>query len=201
MSGYQTDFKEAIAQYQMLDAFDIDNHIVTLDSALYEYSKDQKASNLTAVESAFAPIANYYQDLSDINLKLQTFLDKASTLVEKSQDVLINQERYYNRVNPEESVESREILFGILPSLKVRSIPYILAAGVFMACMSIFMIFQLGGMSANLNLPPALVTWWSTPSVGPPFYKNPLVLSGVIIALVVALTIVLIQNYFITKKQ
>ena len=200
MSGYQKDFKEAITQYQMLDAFDIDHQIDVLDGSLYTYSQKQTADTLSSVEAAFAPIADYYQKLSEINTSIQNFLDKASTLVEKSQGKLINEERYDNRVHPEESVESREIFFGILPSLKVRSIPYILAAAVFMASMSIFMIFQLGGLSANLNLPPALVSWWSTPSVGPPFYRDPMVLSGLVLVFI-ASSIIFAVLYFKAKKQ
>ena len=63
------------------------------------------------------------------------------------------------------------------------------------------MIFQLGGMSANLNLPPALVTWWSTPRVAPPFYKDPMVIGGVITILVSFAIKNIVIGYYKAKKQ
>ena len=41
MSGYQHNFTDAMAQYTMLDTFNIDYAIDRLDGALYSYSQKQ----------------------------------------------------------------------------------------------------------------------------------------------------------------
>ena len=182
MSGYQIQFQEAKAAYDMLETFDIDTAIRNLDSAIYTYSQSQTEGNRSVVESAFTPISEYYSKLTEINTGLQHFLDKASKDIIS---VSAEEERYDNRVHPEESTKSREVMIGILPDLKVESIPFLLAGAVFMASLTIFLIFQMGGISGQLNLPPALVAWWVTPSIGPPFYQNPMVLGGLVIILIV----------------
>ena len=198
MSGYQANFQEAKAAYDMLETFDMDGSISALDNAIYIYSQDQSDGNLSALESAFSPISEYYAKLTDINTNLQTFLDKASTDVV---NVRPSEERYDERIHPEESTKSREIMFGALPNLRVESIPYILAAAVFMASLTIFIIFQLNDISGQLNLPPAFVLWLATPSVGPPFYRNPMVLGGLIILLIAAVIVFAVVYYTNSKKQ
>ena len=192
MSGYQIQFQEAKAAYDMLETFDIDTAIRNLDSAIYTYSQSQTEGNRSVVESAFTPISEYYSKLTEINTGLQHFLDKSSKDIIS---VSAEEERYDNRVHPEESTKSREVMIGILPDLKVESIPFLLAGAVFMASLTIFLIFQMGGISGQLNLPPALVAWWVTPSIGPPFYQNPMVLGGLVIILIVAVIVFAVLYY------
>ena len=195
---YQSKFQEAKASYDMLETFDIDGNIEQLDSALYRYSQltDPSESDLLIVQSAFEPIGQYYSKLADINSKLQNFLNDASQDLVK---LNTSHERYSERIHPEESTEAREIMFGLYPALRTEAVPYMLAISVFMGCLAIFMIFQMAGLSGQLNLPPALVAWWATPSVGGiPLYKTPMVLGGLILVLIVAVLVFAVL-YF--KKQ
>jgi hypothetical protein len=184
--SYQTKFLEAKAAYDRLQTFDVDAKISALDNALYTYSINQTDGNRAAVQAAFSPIGQYYSQLTDINSNLQDFLDEASQDLVK---LNTSEERYNERIHPEESVHSREVMLGIYPNLRIESIPYILAVSVFMASLTVFLIFQMNGVSGQLNLPPALVTWWKTPSVGPPLYRNPIVLGGLIVLLIAAVIV------------
>ena len=141
MSGYQSYYQEAKASYDMMQTIDIDAAIIGLDTAVAAYSKDQNSSTLGAVEAAFSPISEYYSKLLYIQTNLQTYLEKATKDVAEGSQ--LNQERYENRIHPEESVKSREIMLGIVPTLKPSSIPYIMTASISMACLTIFMIFQI----------------------------------------------------------
>lgn len=159
----------------MLQTIDIDAAIVSLDTAVAGYSKDQNPSTLGQVEAAFSPISEYYSKLLYIQTNLQTYLDKA--MKDVAEGSKINQERHENRIHPEESVKSREIMMGIVPTLKPSSIPYIMTASIAMACITIFMIFQMNGISGQLNLPPAFLAWWATPSTLT--LRNPMILGGI----------------------
>lgn len=192
---YQDKFQEAKSAYDMLETFDVNANVAALDRALYNYSNSKSTEDLATLQSAFGPIGAYYSQLANINSNLQAFLDEASNDLVK---LNTSEERYNDKVHPEESIHSRELMFGIYPNLRVESIPYILAASVFMASLAIFMIFQMVGFSGQLNLPPALVAWLITPSVGPPFYRNPMVLGGLSIMLIIALTVFVVLYY---KKQ
>ena len=192
MVRYQEKFQEAKSLYDRLETFNIDGSISALDTAIYNYSQSQTNQNRSIVESAFNPIGQYYSKLADINTNLQEFLDAASDDVMKLRS---SEERYDEHIHPEESTKSREVMFGVLPDLRVESIPYMLAASVFMAALSIFMIFQMGGISGQLNLPPAFLLWLSTPSVGPPFYQNPMILGGIVLVLIVAVTVFAVLYY------
>lgn len=183
---YQDTFQEAKYAFDRLQTFNIDVAVAALDQALSTYSQTPTSDTLSSLQSAFAPIGTYYSQLADINSNLQSFLDKASKDLVK---LNTSEERYSERIHPEESVVSREIIFGVFPTFRVEALPYMIAISVFMASLTIFMIFQMGGVSGQLNLPPALVTWWTTPSVGPPFYRNPMVLGGLILVLIVAVTV------------
>ena len=191
MSGYQRILQDAIADYDAIVPIDIDARIAALDSALASGNRPQ-------IETAFAPISQYYTQLSSVITNLQTYLTKASTYVADSQYRLINEERYDDRVHPEESTKAREIMYGLFPTLRTSSLPYLLAASVFMASLSIFIVFQLGGLSGQFNLPPSLIQALYSAPATVPFYRNPMVLSGVIIVLVSA---VIIFDYLYFKKR
>lgn len=197
MSGYQAQFQQIKAQYDALEIVDITGQITMLDSAISTFSTDQSDTNRQEVIAKFSPISQYYSQLTTLNKTLRTFLERASTDIVNTAP---GEERYENRIHPEESTRSHEVMLGVFSDLKVQTMPYLLAAAVCMASISIFMIFQLGGLTGQINLPPALVSWWVTPSVGPPFYKNPMVLGGFMILLSM-LCIVFAVLYFKNKKS
>ena len=145
----------------------------------------------TNSEETNSKIADYYANLTTCTGKLQSYLDKAS--IDVSQGYLLNEERRDNRIHPEESTKSREILLGIVPTLKPTSIPYLMSAAVAMACITIFLIFQMNGISGQLTLPPAFVTWLATPSTLT--LGNPLVLGGIAIVLLAAAVIFAVLYY------
>jgi hypothetical protein len=198
--SYQSYFQEALAAYNLLDDFDVDGKIAQLDAKLYTYSRDQSPGNLAAVKTAFQPIADYYSRLTEVNSNIQKYLDKASKYVADSQTRLVNEERYDDRIHPAESTKSREIMFGLLPTLRATTLPYILTAGVFMSLITLFLIFQMLGITGQMNLPPALVQWWITWSAGPPFYKDPLVLAGAAVVFI-ASTIIFGLLYYKAKSE
>jgi len=176
----------------MIETVDIDRLLNTLDAAIVRYDAGQDSSGVE-VENAFLPINEYYRKLLDVHGKLEKCLEKAGNTISASQGTLLNDERYENKIHPEEAVKSREIMLGVVPSLRPRSIPYIVSAAVAMTCLSIFIIFQMNGMSGQVNLPPALVTWWSSPSTFT--FRDPMVLSGLVIVLLAAVVIFSVLYY------
>ena len=142
----------------------------------------------TNLENKFKPIGDYYTKLLSVKERLNTFLEKASDKVVESKDPILNEERYNNRANPEEAVKPRELVFGLFSELKPTSVPYLLASGVFMACISLLMIFQMFGFTGQINIPPALSElpgkFLAAAASSPgPFYQNPMILSGLVILL------------------
>jgi hypothetical protein len=192
-------FLEAQIMYESLGSLDLDSSIATLDTALSNYSKDQSQANQLAVESAFAPIAQYYSKLISINEILRNYVNSTAKNMADSDPRLINEERYSNRVHPEESVMPREVSRGLIPELRVTHLPYIISVSVFMATLSIFLIFQMNGFSGQINLPPSIATWIASPASTVPFYKNPMVLGGIVILLLTAL-VIFIGLYFQAKN-
>ena len=149
-----------------------------------------------SIDTASLPIINYYNDLLTINTNLQTYLTKAS---ENIVDLETSEERYKNKIYPEESVLPRESTYGIIPELRIQSVPYLLAISVFMASLSIFLIFQMFGFSGQVNLPPSITAWLSSPASTVPFYMNPMILGGVIILLLV--TVIIFIGLYIKSKN
>jgi hypothetical protein len=140
------------------------------------------------LSGTFQPIGDYYTKLLNVKNRLNTFLEKASDRVVESKDPILNEERYNNRANPEEAVKPRELVFGLFSELKPTSVPYLLAAGVFMASISLLMIFQMFGFTGQINIPPALSELpgklsAAAASSSVPFYQNPMILSGLVILL------------------
>jgi hypothetical protein len=213
--SYQTYFQEAIVAYNNIDqtyiaeagspGYDatrnINTDIKSLDDAIYQFSQDNtNSAKYQAVETAFLPISTYYAKLTQITTSLQTYLKEASSNVAELQGRLLSEERYDDRIHPEESTEAREVLYGLFPSIRLTAIPYILTAGVFMAILTIFLIFQMGGVTGQLNGPPAFSLWLSTVINAPPLYKDPMVLAGTAVVFV-ASTIIFAVLYFRAKKQ
>lgn len=167
-------------------------------AAVNFYSKDARSAN--EVESAFAPIAEYYSKLVSINETLRKYISKTAKDLADSDPRLINEERYSNRVHPEEAVMPREASNGLIPELRQTSLPYLISISVFMATLSIFLIFQMNGFSGQINVPPSVAAWFASPAPdATPFYQNPMVLGGITI---IALTGVVIfaTLYFQAKN-
>lgn len=197
MPSAQIHFQDALTQYQSLPALDINTKVANLDRAMNTYHTTTTDANKAAVQAAFAPIATYYATLNDINKNLRTYLNMVSSTIADSQDTLINEDRLNERIHPEESIAAREISYGIFPKFRVTSLPYILTAGVFLSLFTIFIVFQMLGLTGQFNLPQSLVQQFSSPAgvASVPFYKNPMILGGVVVALASALVIFVILYY------
>ena len=191
-----SNFLDAQIQHENIGIFDLDIAIDTLNTALKAYSLNQSSMNEESIDTAFIPIAEHYLKLTEINTNLHQYINKASNNLS---NIHLSEERYVNRIHPEESVLPRESSNGIIPELKTKSLPYLLAISVFMALLSIFLIFQVLGFSGQINIPPSLSAWLSSPASPIPFYKNPMILGGLSILLLVALVIFIIL-YFQAKN-
>jgi hypothetical protein len=143
---------------------------------------EKTPQNSSQVESAFAPIAEYYSKLVSINETLRKYINKTAQTIGDSDPRLINEERYSNRVHPEEAVMPREASHGFFPELRQSSLPYLISVSVFMATLSIFLIFQINGFTGQINIPPSVSAWFASPAANAvPFYQNPMVLGGIAI--------------------
>ena len=169
-----SDFLEAQLAYENVTSIDIENLIKELDTKLVTYSRsvDASGTNLAAVRTAFQPIATYYSKLEDVSEQLQKYINKSANTISNSAPRLLNEERYSNKVHPEESIEARESSYSLIPELRITSLPYLISASVFMACLSIFLIFNVWGFSGQVNLPPVITQWLSSPASTVPFYQN-----------------------------
>jgi hypothetical protein len=226
----RSSFLEAQLKYESLGTIDIDKAVKNLDNALKNYNEvtcistppKQLSDSLPgsnkiilqgsgtcksttpdlptkklAVEAAFAPIADYYSKLINLNTTLQTYIDNAANNIVNFDSTLESEERYENRIHPENTMMARE---SMMPELRITTIPYLIAISVFMASLSIFLIFQLFGFSGQLNLPSSLISLFSSPALGSvPFYENPMIIGGVGIILVV-MTIIFAVLYFRSKN-
>jgi len=161
---------------------------------------EKNSQNSSQVENAFAPIAEYYSKLVSINDSLRKYINKSAQNIGDSDPRLINEERYSNRVYPEEAVMPREASHGFFPELRQASLPYLISVSVFMATLSIFLIFQMNGFSGQINIPPSILAWFASPAANAvPFYQNPMILSGIAIIALSGLVIFAIL-YFQAKN-
>jgi hypothetical protein len=150
--------------------------------------------NESIVQTAFAPIADYYSKLMDITESLRKYINKSAKNIGDSNTRLTSEERYSNRVHPEDAIMAREPLGGFFPELRQSSLPYLISISVFMASLSIFLIFQMNGFSGQINVPPSILAWFVSPAADTtPFYKNPMILGGVAIITIATFVILYIQ--------
>jgi len=179
-------FLQIQQDYENIVATDLDisSKYDILTSALI--AKANGTSGATTIQDAYSPIVAYYNTLTRVNGELQDYVSTASTSIASLSE---SGDRYTNRTHPEESVLPREPTRGLMPELRVRTLPYLLAVSVFMASLTIFLIFQMFGFSGQVNLPPSISAWLSSPASSVPFYMNPMVLGGISIILIVALII------------
>ena len=212
MSGYKQEYLSIKYDYDnncIMTDDRLNTLISTLDEKVKAYQKSSPAqpnlSLIRDISDAFFPIGQHYADLLSIKQRLNEFLDGASDEVVDGQDRLVNEERYAERVHPENTVKPREIFFGLMSQLRPSTIPVVLSAGVFMACVSLLMIFQMSGFTGQINIPPALS---SLPDqvkhgIGPePAHKNPVILGGAVVLLgvaVVALTVLYFRSTQMSK--
>lgn len=196
-----SDFLEAQLAYENVSIIDTDTLIKNLDTALITYGKNPDGPGLKeAVKTAFQPIATYYSELENVNERLQKYINKAASSISDSGPRLLNEERYTNKVHPEESVEARESSYSLIPELRITSLPYLISASVFMASLSIFLIFNMSGFTGQVNLPPIISQWISSPASQVPLYQNPIFLFALSAALLV-LVIVFGFLYYKAKNS
>jgi len=193
---HHANFLDIQTQYENLVTFDMDASFSSLEDALNTYTNDSSPENEAALQNAFNTISVQYTNITKINRILQEYIAHSSKHIVETPT---NKERYMNKVRPEESVLARESTFGLLPELRIRSLPYLLAISVFMASLTIFLIFQTIGFTGQVNLPPSITAWFTSPASPVPYYNNPMVLGGVIILIVVVL-IIFITLYFKSKN-
>jgi hypothetical protein len=185
-------FPEALQLYDQLEIRNTSGQITSLKDTI-------KSSTATEAskKSALVPINDTFLKYLELNEYLKTYINEKTKIVE---EVSASEERYLNKMYPEESVAARETTMGLLPELRMRSIPYLLAISVFMSCFTIFLIFQIFGFSGQINLPLSITEWLNSPGSSYPFYENPMVLGGVVIILLVAVVVFAIL-YFKSKKD
>jgi hypothetical protein len=201
-----TSFLDAQTKYEEIQTYDITQKTSVLREKLTEYITANTATprvpatvtaKQTALNTAFNDISEYYNKITLINDYLQSYVNQQVKTTAKGASV--SGERYTNKVRPQEAVMARETTYGLIPELKMRSLPYLLAISVFMASLTIFLIFQTFGFSGQVNLPPGITAFFSLPASPLPFYSNPLFLGGVIILLIVSLVIFAVL-YFKAKN-
>jgi hypothetical protein len=201
-----TSFLDAQSRYQAQLSFDIPGKITTLNTQLNALLNTKNTNGVTEpqitatrvnVQNAFSPISNYFNEISLINDFFKNYIHEHTKKL--TEDSSSSEERYKNRVHPEEAVLARESTYGLMPELRVRSLPYLLAISVFMASLTIFLIFQTFGFSGQVNLPSSITGWFSLPASPLPFYSNPLFLGGVVILLLVTVVIFAVL-YFKSKN-
>lgn len=186
-------FPEALQLYDQLEIRNTSAQITELKTKL---NLSQPATE-DVKKTALVPINDTFLKYLELNEYLKTYINEKTKIVE---EVSASEERYLNKMYPEESVAARETTMGLLPELRMRSIPYLLAISVFMSCFTIFLIFQIFGFSGQINLPLSITEWLNSPGSSYPFYENPMVLGGVVIILLVAVVVFAIL-YFKSKKD
>jgi hypothetical protein len=179
----------------------LQGYITNLDAKIRAYEISTVAASSAnlkkEVEDAFNPIAQYYANLQSIKERLNFFLECSSTKIQESQSGNVNEERYYNRANPQDSVMPRELVFGFFSQLRPSSIPFVMAAGVFMSCLTLLIIFQMFGFTGEIHIPPAITNTLTAISTASsiPLYQNPMALSGISIVLGVGVIILGVMYY------
>ena len=183
----------------------LQTYINTLDIKVKNYQNlpatataEDRRLKATDLSGAFRPITQHYSNLISIKKRLNDFLECSADQIHEADPVSINKERYSERANPQDTVMPRELVFGFFSQLRPSTVPFVIAAGVFMSCLALLIIFQMLGFTGEIHTPPALAnipTWFGTV----PLYQNPMVLSGLSIVLGTAV-IILGFMYYRSKK-
>jgi hypothetical protein len=165
-------------------------------------SRATTTASATELSNAFQPISQYYSNLVSIRERLNVFLECSTNhLKDNSSGPSLNEERYSNRANPQDTVMPRELVFGLFSQLRPSSVPIVMAAGVFMSCLALLIIFQMFGFTGEIHAPPALIQAYGSigAAAATPLYQNPMALSGISIVLGVGV-IILGVMYYRSKK-
>jgi hypothetical protein len=202
-----SEFKAIIEDYSNIQSpddsqFNLNRRIFHLDGMLISYINSPRDDNTkNALKRNLRVITDYYTNVRDLNTRVRKYLNKTSKKISNAQDTLVNEIRYEDRVRPEETTVSREVMYGIFPKFRESTLPYVLSAGVFMALLTIFLVLQALGFNSQVTLPQALIGFFVSPAgtVSVPFYKNPMVLGGLVAILGTALIIFIIM-YFNKKS-
>lgn len=197
-NSYQQRYQAIKNEYDLIQTIDLTAALARLDSAIQQYSSNQSSANQNALDAAFLPIAQYSNSLNQVSSKTQRLLNDAGQSVMDSTQRLTSEERYTERQHPETTIKAREVSKGIFQTLHPKSLPYLMAAGSFMAILSIFMIFQLFGL--RLGLPPAFTDMFRSEPGALPFYKNPMILGGIVAVLLIS-SVVFGTLYYQSWKQ
>ena len=175
----------------------LQGYINTLDTNIKNYETTTTSDLSGVVSSAFQPISQYYANLVSIKERLNDFLECSANQLDESTPSSINEERYSERANPQDTVMPRELVFGLFSQLRPSSVPIVMAAGVFMSCLTLLIIFQMFGFTGEIHMPPALIQAQAA-LMAPgtvPLYQNPMVLSGLSIVLGAAVIILGVMYY------
>lgn len=201
---YKQDFLAIKYDYDTqcsMDEDTLNRYISSVDSRLNTAHRAVTATkplDLSGVSRAFEPISNYYANLLAIKVRLSDFLERASDDVVDLRETMENKERYENRAYPQYSVKPRELVYGLFSELRPSSVPIVLAAGVFMASISILIVFQMFGFTGQINVPPAISGLTASSVIGQtpgPWYSNPVIMSGVSILLGVVIVVLVVMYY------
>lgn len=173
-------------------------------SGKYYATKDFNFYTKTAqdsgeVQSSFAPIADYYSKLSALTKSLQNYISKSAKHISDAEPRLVSEERYGNRLFPEESVMPREATSNFFSyELKTSFMPYLLAASVFMACLCILLIFQMNGFSGQVSAPlfiTQFISQFTETIVSPAPTTTPMLAGGALIVSFIAIIIYIGLSY------
>jgi hypothetical protein len=149
----------------------------------------QARPSSSEIQGAFSPISDYYLKLSSSISSLQNYINTAAKNINNSTPRLLNEERYTNSIHPEQSMEAREASWSFFPELRMSSFPYLISASVFMASLSIILIFNMYGFSGQVNIPVSItqiLSLFNSPASSVPFYQKPMFLGGIAVILLIS---------------
>lgn len=201
MGSLQQRYQNIKNRYDLLSTFDLDG----LAQQVQDYTASQNASTLGALRQTTTNLTNHSRDLTRISQDLRKLLQDSGQVIQTEAGAGSSggeaEERYNQRQYPERSMEAREVGGTFVPQLRLTTIPALVSIATFMAAMSIFLIFQLLGFRSSIVLPPALTSFAAPDPGALPFYKNPMILAGIILILVIGMTTFGILYYQSWKKQ
>lgn len=201
MGSLQQRYQDIKNRYDRLSTFDMDG----LAQQIRDYTTSPSAERSNSLQQTSTNLTNYSNDLTRVSQDLRKLLQDSGHIIQSESGTTVGEaeERYNQRQYPERSMEAREVGGSFVPQLRLTTIPALVSLATFMAAISIFLIFQLLGFRSSLVLPPALATIVSAaPTPGAlPFYKNPMILAGIILILVIGVVTFGILYYQSWKKQ
>jgi hypothetical protein len=201
MGSFQQRYQTIKTDYDRVSNFDMDG----LSLKIQAYVNDPSTNNQNALATAAQGLTDYSANLTRISGDLRQLLKDSGQTIQTDFGSAMSEaeERYEARQHPERFIQSREVAGSFLPTLRLTTIPALVAVATFMAAMTIFLIFQLLGFRGSISLPPALMSAAAgTPGqISIPFYKNPLVLAGALMVVTLAAVTFSVLYYEKWKKE